>query len=100
MQKSLYQVKRLRIYLNWFCLNSFWLLICCAWQTNVFAGSVHGRILNKSTHEIISGVTISVSNTHLSTISDFSGNFFLDKLPAGRNVLACTAIGYKTDTIP
>jgi hypothetical protein len=100
MQKSLYQVTRIRIDFNWFCLKVFCILIFCTLQANVFAGSIHGRILNKRTHEIVSGVTISVTNTHLSTISDFSGNFFLDKLPAGRNVLVCKAIGYRTDTIP
>ena len=54
---------------------------------------IKGRVSDKSSKETLPGVVVSCANKN--TITDVNGNFFL-QVPAGKNTLTASLIGYKT----
>lgn len=57
-------------------------------------GRIVGQVFDKETGEPIRGVAIAVEGTDFGTITDESGNFKLNKVPAGSYTLAYFKTGY------
>lgn len=59
---------------------------------------VNGTIIDETGEPLI-GVSVLVKGTGVGTITDFDGRFSLD-VPAGKNTLEISYIGYKNQTLP
>lgn len=59
-------------------------------------GTVSGRITSTTTGYGISGATITISGTNLSTRTDSIGYYTLNSVPAGTQTLVCSASGYNS----
>lgn len=59
--------------------------------------TIHGTIIDETGEPMI-GVSVLVKGTTVGTITDFDGKFSLD-VPAGKNTLEVSYIGYKNQTI-
>lgn len=62
------------------------------------SGTVKGRILDKSTGDPLIGANIVVVNTSLGTAADIGGLVTIYNVPAGKQTLKISYIGYKTIT--
>ena len=58
--------------------------------------NVVGHILDKSTKEHLSYVTVALKGTTIGTVTDVTGHYFLKNLPEGNFVIEVSAVGYKT----
>lgn len=59
--------------------------------------TIKGRVVNAATGEPLAGSSVFISNTSIGTVTDNSGFFILDHVPAGRNDLIVSSIGYETN---
>ncbi len=59
---------------------------------------IKGRVVNATTGAGIPGSSIFISNTSKGTVSDGSGFFQLDNVPAGKHELVISSVGYTTVT--
>ena len=62
-------------------------------------GSIKGRILDKSTGDPLVGANVLVLNTSLGTAADLDGVVALYNVPAGKQTLKISYIGYKMITV-
>jgi hypothetical protein len=62
--------------------------------------TIRGSVIDPLLQTPITGVTISVNGTGISSISDSSGQFRLRTVPVGTHTLQVTHIGYKSATLP
>ncbi len=62
----------------------------------IYRGSVQGKIVDAVTREPIAGATASVDGYGMA-LSDNEGNFFLENIPAGLNIVKGAAAGYSSD---
>ena len=62
-------------------------------------GSIKGRILDKSTGDPLIGANVLVLNTSLGTAADLDGVVTIYNVPAGKQTLKISYIGYKTITV-
>ena len=62
--------------------------------------SISGRVRDKTTSAAISGATVIVKDTALTTVSDGGGNYAFTGLPAGNYVLRATKAGYDLTEVP
>ena len=63
-------------------------------------GSITGTVQDKKSGETIIGATIQVENTSIAAATDIDGNFALKSVPAGKQVIVCRYLSYKTARIP
>ncbi len=77
-----------------FCLLANMLFFASA-QT----GTIEGTVIDVKTNETLIGATIFLEGTTLGTITDFDGNYVLDKVPAGIYHVRCSFISYETKNI-
>jgi hypothetical protein len=74
-------------------------LVCCLFLA-VFAFSqrtISGRVVNAAGGDPVAGSSVFISNTSIGTVSDRSGYFTIINVPAGRNDLVISSIGYETN---
>lgn len=62
-------------------------------------GNIQVRIIDTESGMPILGVKVEIINSSLSTISDFDGDFYFDKLPIGEYHLKFSFLGFKEKTI-
>ncbi|HPB01285.1 MAG TPA: carboxypeptidase-like regulatory domain-containing protein, partial [Candidatus Marinimicrobia bacterium] len=58
-------------------------------------GTVKGRVFDKKTKEALPAANIIVSGTNIGTAADLDGNYFINYVPSGTQVLEVTYIGYE-----
>ena len=82
-------------------LITFLLPILLIGQTN-FSQTIRGNITDKDAEYPLIGVTVMVVNDslNLGTASDEDGNFTVENVPLGRQIIQVSYIGYKTRTLP
>ncbi len=78
----------------------FVLLIIIAFQASILAqsGTLKGRVLDRETKSPLIGANVIVQGTALGAAADFSGNYFIANIPAGRHRITISYIGYNSDT--
>ena len=64
-------------------------------QLVMAAGTVKGRVFDKKSKEALPAANILVKGTNIGTAADLDGNYFLNYVPAGQQVLVVTYIGYE-----
>lgn len=62
----------------------------------IYQGKVQGRIIDATTREPIANAIAHVSE-YGSAVSDAEGNFTIDNIPAGLNIVTGSAAGYSSD---
>src|SRR5208283_723965 len=62
-------------------------------------GSVKGRILDKITGDPLIGANVLVVNTSLGSVADIDGVVIIYNVPAGKQTLKVSYLGYKTITV-
>ena len=62
----------------------------------IYKGKVQGRIIDANTREPIPHATASIED-YGSAISDAEGNFTIENIPAGLNIIKGSAAGYSSD---
>jgi hypothetical protein len=74
----------------------FLILFCFKSQAQKHFQSIYGQVLDKQTKTPLPGATIIVENSkpQLVASSDENGNFVLNQVPIGRQILVVTYIGY------
>lgn len=70
----------------------FYVVGIIAQQTN--RSSLKGHVLDGQTDEHLPGVTISIEGTQITTVTDESGHFSIEDIPAGTYIIATQYIGY------
>jgi iron complex outermembrane receptor protein len=74
-------------------------------RTEVFSSTeiphktLSGKVSDKATHAAMPGATVYISDLKLGVITDASGNYRFDNLPAARMIVQVSFIGYKTTTL-
>ncbi len=63
-------------------------------------GTVQGTVRNAANNQPISGATISVANTNLSTTSRSDGTYTLNNVPSGQQTLNASASGFIPAQVP
>lgn len=63
-------------------------------------GSIRGRITDADTKETLIGASIFIEGTTIGTITDFDGNFKLERIPVGVHTIICSFISYNKNTRP
>jgi outer membrane receptor for ferrienterochelin and colicins len=76
------------------------LILCYTTAQSQIKGSVSGVITNKETSEPIQGVTITVKDDGISTISNPNGSFTLSNISTGKKILLISHIGFQTIELP
>lgn len=84
---------------NLFNLKSLFLLLTFIIPLAISAQSLKGIIVDQQTKETLPGVTISVKNTTIATVSDADGKYNL-KLASGTYTIVASYISYQTQEFP
>ncbi len=78
-------------------------LAIAASNTSAFAqsatGSISGRVYNPATGEYVANAEVKLADGSASTTTDATGNYRLDRVPAGTANVAVNFIGYQTTTV-
>ena len=80
------------------------ILLCSLFVLASFAvlaqntGTISGKIIDRETSEPVIGATLLVENTKVGGITDLSGNFKINNVPAGEQLIRIKYIGYE-DTV-
>lgn len=77
-------------------LHTLWLTVVLATTSTLLyaqTGTVKGRITDEN-GEGLTAAAIFIEGTNLGTIADLSGDYQLDRVPAGRQTIAVSFIGY------
>ncbi|GIM50274.1 TonB-dependent receptor [Capnocytophaga stomatis] len=63
--------------------------------------NLKGKVFDANTHEPLMGATIVIENSNpvLGTTTDVEGNFFIERVPIGRQTIKVSFIGYETSII-
>ena len=62
-------------------------------------GSIKGRVLDKSTGDPLIGANVLVLNTSLGSAADIDGVVIIYNVPAGKQTLKISYLGYKTAAV-
>lgn len=62
-------------------------------------GKITGTVLDAGSNETLIGATIILEGTTLGTITDFDGNYMIDKVPVGTYTVRCSFISYETKSV-
>lgn len=65
-------------------------------QSLMATGTIKGRVIDKQSKKVLPAANIIVKGTNLGTAADLEGNYFLNYVPSGQQVLEVTYIGYET----
>jgi TonB-dependent receptor len=65
----------------------------------VGSGTVSGRVSDKSTGDPLPGANVTIEGTSVGASTDLDGKFSLKNVPAGKQSMRVTYIGYRTVTI-
>ena len=65
-------------------------------ELNKSDANIIGHVLDKSTKEHLSFISVSLKGTTIGTMTDASGHYFLKNLPEGEFTMEVSAVGYKT----
>ena len=90
--------KAIRLRIIWLVNLTMLSLIVPAVSAGESTGSISGTIIDKSTLQPLSGVSIIVTGTKSGTATDISGYFRIGNLPPGNYKVIVSMIGYKSDT--
>ena len=66
--------------------------------TNVFAGSIAGKVIDKATGEPLAGANVYLKGTTMGAASDQDGMYYF-KAPDGTYTLVCDYVGYATQEV-
>lgn len=77
-------------------LKHLFLILFLLFYHHVTAGSISGKVIDKTKDEPLQGVNIEILNTTVGTTSDDLGFFKIEKLTNGACTLQASFIGYKT----
>ena len=73
-------------------------------QSLLASGIVKGRVLDRQSGEALPAANILVKGTNVGTAADLDGNYFINYVPSGQQILEVTYIGYErieaTVTVP
>lgn len=84
---------------------SLLILSCVAWSLSAVAApekkqnsdaNIYGHVVEKSTGEHLSYISVSLKGTTIGGMTDGSGHFFFKNLPEGKFTVVVRAVGYKT----
>lgn len=84
---------------------SLLILSCVAWSFSAVAApekkqnsdaNIYGHVVEKSTGEHLSYISVSLKGTTIGGMTDGSGHFFFKNLPEGKFTVVVRAVGYKT----
>ncbi len=62
-------------------------------------GAIKGKVLDKATKEALAGANVILNRTNLGAATDLDGNFIIRNVPAGKQKLIISYIGYNSDSI-
>lgn len=65
-------------------------------ELNKSDANIIGHVLDESTKEHLSFISVSLKGTTIGTMTDASGHYFLKNLPEGEFTMEVSAVGYKT----
>lgn len=65
----------------------------------VAQGTVTGTVVDTDSHEALIGATVSIKGSADGSITNLSGNFTLEKVPAGQQVVVVSFTGFETQEI-
>lgn len=68
-------------------------------SVSVAQGTITGRVLDSATRKGVGGVSITVTGTDLSSVTEEQGNFRIANVPIGKHTLNAKILGYQTRTI-
>lgn len=69
-------------------------------SSSIAQRTIKGRVINETTGAAIPGSSVFITNTSKGTVSDASGQFILNDVPAGKHELVISSIGYETAVHP
>jgi hypothetical protein len=69
-------------------------------DTGATTGTITGVVKNSANNQPVSGVTVTVAGTNLSTSSGGDGSYTLSNVPAGAQTLNASKSGFRTATVP
>lgn len=83
--------------LNRICFVFLCLFPCFAYAQNP-TQVIKGTVIDKDTRQTLIGATVSIlgSDPMIGTVTDIDGQFRLENIPVGRQVLQCAYLGYQT----
>ncbi|MBN2781376.1 MAG: TonB family protein [Candidatus Marinimicrobia bacterium] len=58
------------------------------------AGKIYGKVIDAETGEALVGANIIIMNTNKGAASDMKGNYVIPNVPAGKQDIVCSLIGY------
>ena len=67
-------------------------------ELNKSDANVIGHVIDKTTGEHLSFVTVALKGTVLNTVTDKTGHYFLKNLPEGEFTLEVSMLGYETES--
>ncbi len=59
-------------------------------------GTIKGTVIDAKTSEVLIGATVMLEGTTVGTITDFDGNFLIEKIEPGTYNVRCSFISYET----
>lgn len=77
---------------------SFWLFVLALFNPVMYAGvtgKIHGKVIDKKTHEPLPGVNIIIEGTLMGAATDFNGEYFILQVPPGNYTLKASMVGYQ-----
>jgi TonB-dependent receptor len=66
---------------------------------NLYAGGIKGRVFDKNTKDPLPGANIVVKGTVIGAAADVNGLFSIPNVPAGRQTIEVSYIGYNKETV-
>ena len=63
------------------------------------ASTVKGYVTDRTTGELLRGVTIRIAGTQLGAIADKDGRFLINGVPIGKVLLQATLLGYESESV-
>lgn len=72
------------------------LMVFLSFTTEVFAGSIQGKITDKETNEGVFGATVQIKGTSIGAVTDFDGNYEIKNVKQGTYTLEIRCVSYKT----
>lgn len=85
--------------------KAFAFVVLCLLAVSAFAGEipskvVKGRVYDKTSHEALAGVKVSVENSNQAVYTDLDGNFTLLITNQEKPVLSFSSVSYQTEKVP
>ncbi|MBN1926721.1 MAG: TonB-dependent receptor [Prolixibacteraceae bacterium] len=74
-------------------------LLFISFQLHAQQARITGTVTDATSGETLLGASVILEGTTIGAMSDFDGNFLIDRIPPGTYNLVCKFISYKPDTI-